>query len=265
MSTLIDPIKSKTFEKLKVKVFKNRKEMGRAAAIEVADKMKELLATKNNIRMVFAAAPSQNEFLAELRKDPSLDWARVTVFHMDEYIGLSREVPQSFSHFLCEQLFDEVKPGEVHLLDGTNDPSLECERYQNLITSAPIDIVCLGIGENGHIAFNDPPVADFNDPKQIKQVELDRICRQQQVNDGCFPTIDDVPTHALTLTIPTILAGTHLFCIVPGKNKKEAVQKTLYGPKTTDCPASAIRRHGGCQLYLEKESFGGVESDANDD
>jgi len=256
MNQLITPIKCQTVENLKVKIFENRTLMGSAVAFEVAERMKELLDVKQTIRMVFAAAPSQNEFLEVLRQDKSLEWNRVEVFHMDEYIGLSKETPQSFSWFLCDKLFNMVRPKEVHLINGTNDPYAECERYEKLLTEAPIDIICLGIGENGHIAFNDPPVADFSDPKRIKQVELDEKCRQQQVNDGCFETINDVPSHAITLTIPTIISGSYLYCIVPGETKKEAVYNTMNGPISTECPASILRRHKNCQLYLERGSYG---------
>jgi len=259
MNQLITPIKCKTVENLKIKIFENRNTMGRAVAFEVAEKMKELLAKKQSIRMVFAAAPSQNEFLEVLRNDNSIEWDRIEVFHIDEYIGLSQENTQSFSGFLCSQLFDVVKPKEVYLIDGTNDPFLECERYGKLLAEAAIDIVCLGIGENGHIAFNDPPVADFSDSKSIKRVELDEICRQQQVNDGCFNSIEDVPTHAITLTIPTIMSGANLFCIVPGKTKKEAVYHTINGPISTQCPATILRQHKNCQLYLEVDSYGDLK------
>lgn len=205
--------------------------------------------------MVFAAAPSQNEFLEALVEDKDIDWSRITAFHMDEYIGLEEDAPQRFSQFLKERLFDLVKPGELHLIQSSNGAEEECRRYAELLNKAPIDIICLGIGENGHIAFNDPPVADFNDPHTMKPVELDDACRQQQVNDGCFPSFDDVPTHALTLTIPTMMSASHLFCIVPGTTKREAVMHTLNGPITTDCPASVLRNHPDCTLYVDTDSY----------
>src|SRR5690606_3408654 len=188
MSTNIQPILTDTKDKLKVQVYSSRSDMGRAAAASTAARMKQLLNEKDRIRMVFAAAPSQNEFLQALTEDKELDWSRVTAFHMDEYIGLAKDAPQRFSQFLKDSLFDKVKPGELHLIDGSNGDEEECRRYSELLKEAPIDIVCLGIGENGHIAFNDPPVANFEDPDLMKPVELDDACRQQQVNDGCFPT-----------------------------------------------------------------------------
>lgn len=249
------PIQQETVDRLSVRVYANRQSMGRDAAKHTADKMKELISQKDNIRMVFAAAPSQNEFLEALIKEKGIDWTKVTAFHMDEYIGLPENAPQRFSAFLCDHLFDLVKPGKVNLINCSNDRIDECKRYEALLNEAPIDMVCLGIGENGHIAFNDPPVAKFDDSEIIKSVELDDACRQQQVNDGCFPTFDHVPTHALTLTIPALMSGAHLYCIVPGKTKNEAVKQTLRGPISTECPASILRTHSDCTLYVDTDSF----------
>lgn len=255
---MINPIKTMQVDQLKVKVFGNRLEMGTAAGREAIAKIKEIIAAKGHVRMIFAAAPSQNEFLETLTKAEGIDWSKVTAFHMDEYIGLPGDAPQRFSHFLQDRLFKIVKPGQVHLIDCSADVEEERARYAKLLEEAPIDIVCLGIGENGHIAFNDPPVADFQDPEVIKPVELDEPCRQQQVNDGCFPTFADVPTHALTLTIPTLMSGSHLFCMVPGKTKTNAVRETLNGPITTACPATILRTHKDCTLYVDVDSFGTV-------
>ncbi|MHA7749105.1 MULTISPECIES: TIM barrel protein [Paenibacillus] len=249
-------LKEERAEHLKVKVFENRQVMGAAAAVEAATKIKELLSRKDQVRMIFAAAPSQNEFLAELVNQKGIDWERITAFHMDEYIGLPDGAPQKFGQFLTDRLFKLVKPGELHLIQSSTTIDQECQRYSDLIAAAPIDIICLGIGENGHIAFNDPPVADFEDSFIIKPVELDAPCRQQQVNDGCFPDFDAVPTHALTLTIPTMMAGAHLFCIVPGSTKRAAVEQTLRGPISTSCPASILRTHPDCTLYVDQDSYG---------
>lgn len=250
------PIRKETVESLNVEVYANRSELGAAAGRDVAEKMKELLGQKDRIRMVFAAAPSQNEFLGALKAAEGIDWSRVTAFHMDEYIGLPLDAPQRFGTFLSRGLFDEVKPGEVYLIDSSSDIGAEAERYSGLVQEAPIDIVCLGIGENGHIAFNDPPVADFEDRAVVKSVELDRACRQQQVNDGCFGLLEEVPTHALTLTIPALFAGAHLFCMVPGATKTAAVRRTLNGPISTECPSTVLRRHADCTLYVDRDSYG---------
>lgn len=243
-------------ENLVVQVYETRVDLGTAAAIQVSAKIKELLEKHDMVRMIFAAAPSQNEFFEMLKRDSEIDWTRVVSFHMDEYIGLEPNAPQSFGVFLKEKLFDEVKPGTVHLMDSSRDVNDELLRYEKLMQEEEIDIVCLGIGENGHLAFNDPPVADFNDPKLIKVVKLDEVCRQQQVNDGCFATIEDVPTHAITLTIPTLMSGNHLFCIVPGPTKRQAVKGVLEGPISTENPATILRRHPSCILFLDKESYG---------
>jgi glucosamine-6-phosphate deaminase len=256
MSLQPQPVKAESVDQLKVNVYANRQDLGTSAGRAAAATIKELLGTKNGIRIIFAAAPSQNEFLETLSSDPDIDWSRITAFHMDEYIGLPNDAPQKFSRFLCERLFDKVKPGQVHLIDSSNSIEAECKRYGDLLREAPIDIVCLGIGENGHIAFNDPPVADFADPLTIKAVELDDECRQQQVNDGCFPTFGDVPTHALTLTIPTMLSAAHLYCMVPGPTKRNAVNRTLNGTISTECPSTVLRRHPDCTLYVDRDSYG---------
>ncbi|MEK4355865.1 glucosamine-6-phosphate deaminase [Paenibacillus sp. FSL M7-1455] len=243
-----------TADRLHVRQYAGRDEMGKAAASEAAEAIRQKLNTQGTVRIVFAAAPSQNEFLEALAAAEGIDWARVTAFHMDEYIGLSTDAPQRFSHFLTTKLFSRVRPGKVHLLDSTAEPAQECARYAALLREAPLDIVCLGIGENGHIAFNDPPVADFNDPELVKQVKLDDWCRQQQVHDGCFAKFEDVPEYAMTLTVPALMSAERLFCIVPGAAKRRAVQGTLEGPITTACPASILRTHADCRMYLDRDS-----------
>jgi len=247
---------SRKYDKLQVEVYENRAYLGKAACKEGSERILEILKKKGSARMIFAAAPSANEFLEELTKVKEIDWSKITVFHMDEYIGLPANAPQTFSNFLKRSIFDKVNPGTIHLIDGQNDPEKECARYGALLNEAPIDIVFMGIGENGHIAFNDPPVADFNDPFDAKVVELDAVCRRQQVNDGCFDSLDEVPTHAITLTIPALLRSDKQYCIVPGPTKKEAVSKTLYGPITTECPASILRTQSSCTLFLDIDSYG---------
>jgi glucosamine-6-phosphate deaminase len=250
------PIKTQTFEKLRVKMYASRAEMGAAAGGDVAAKIRSLQSAQPTVRMIFAAAPSQNETLATLAAAQEIDWSRIVAFHMDEYIGLPSGAPQRFGQYLREHLFDLVKPGVVHLIDSANDINAECRRYGELLREAPIDMVCLGIGENGHIAFNDPPVADFADPQIIKAVELDDACRQQQVNDGCFANFAAVPTHAVTLTISALMAGRHLYCSVPGATKRAAVHRTLSGPISTACPSTILRTHADCTLYVDRDSMG---------
>lgn len=253
---MVEPVYKTKIDELQLCVFQTREQMGKYAAKDAADCMKELLKQKEKIRMVFAAAPSQNEFLEALKQIEDIPWDRVEAFHMDEYIGLEPDANQRFSTFLIKSIFDDVKPQTVHLLMPEKDnPEMECDRYTRLLEEEEIDIVCLGIGENGHIAFNDPEVADFHDPKKVKVVKLDSVCRQQQVNDGCFERIDQVPTHAVTLTIPMLLSGRHLFTIVPGENKRWAAQRALSGTISEECPASILKTHEGCRFYGDVNSY----------
>lgn len=242
-------------ELLTVKIFPSIQQMGNNAATEVANKICELLETKAEINMIFASAPSQNEFLNHLIHSKRIDWTRVNAFHMDEYIGIHPEAPQSFGNFLRQRIFDKVPFKTVNYLNGrAEDMEEECRRYSGLLIQYPVDIVCLGIGENGHIAFNDPDVADFNDPQLVKVVELDAICRQQQVNEKCFESFDLVPAKALTITIPALLKADWMFCIVPFKNKANAVYNTIYGEISEKCPASILRKKEKSCLYLNPES-----------
>lgn len=247
----------KAFQKdlLKVQIFDTRAEMGLAAARDIKACMLSLLKTKETINMIFAAAPSQNEVLRALATDREIPWNRVNAFHMDEYIGLPADAPQSFGNFLKDHIFGLADFRSVSYIDITAaDAEAECDRYAELLAKNPTDIVVMGIGENGHIAFNDPPVADFNDPKAVKPVELDPICRNQQVNDGCFASLDDVPKTAITLTVPTLFAGDHLFCIVPAPTKAKAVRATLCDDIGEACPATILRRHKSAVLYLDGDS-----------
>jgi len=247
-------LKEKKFDNLIVQLFESRKELGDAAGKAVIEKINALLLVKASIRMIFAAAPSQNELLAYLvAHKTEVEWGRVTAFHMDEYIGLENNSDQLFSSFLNQKLFDHLPFKEVHLIDSNKQN--ETDRYTSLIRENIIDIVCLGIGENGHIAFNDPPVADFNDPETVKIVELDEACRNQQVNDGCFATFNDVPEQAITLTIPALFSADFLFCVVPGPTKRNAVKQTLRDNISESCPATILRSHASCILYVDVESY----------
>lgn len=242
-------------DKLVVEIYENRTLMGEAAARDIKAKIGELLAQKSEINMIFAAAPSQNDVLKSLVEDKEIEWDRVNAYHMDEYIGLDKDAPQGFGNFLKEHIFGLVPFKSVNYIDITaTDPEAEANRYGKLLQANPTDIVIMGIGENGHIAFNDPPVADFKDEKWVKPVKLDEICRQQQVNDGCFASIDKVPTHAMTLTVPTLVRAPYLFCIVPAKTKANAVYETLNGSIDEHCPASILRTHDNAKLYLDNES-----------
>lgn len=246
-----------TFKKdlLSVQIFETRKEMGNNAALLAAEKIRNLLKIRDSISIIFAAAPSQNEFLEALSIQPGIDWNRITAFHMDEYVGLPADAPQGFGNFLKRSIFSKVPFKAVFYLNGnTPDLEQECKRYSALLNEYQPDIVCMGIGENTHIAFNDPHVARFDDPQTVKVVDLDQQCRQQQVNDGCFESIEQVPTHALTLTIPTLLRPEAIFCVVPGEHKAQAVFHTLNESIKSDYPSTSLRQHPNAILFLDKDS-----------
>lgn len=240
---------------LNVYVYESRSKMGAAAAHIVATEIRELIEARDRAVGIFASAPSQNEFLAALVETPGIAWARVTGFHLDEYLGMDDKAPQSFRRFLIDRLVSKVKLNEFHGLQGEHaDGAAESKRYSALLAAHPPDFAVLGIGENGHLAFIDPPFCDFNDPQAVKVVELDEICRAQQVNDGAFATIDDVPRRALSLTIPTLMARPRLFAIAPGPAKRQAIKGAVEGPIATTCPASILRRHPDAQLFIDRES-----------
>ncbi|MFT3934444.1 MAG: 6-phosphogluconolactonase [Chitinophagaceae bacterium] len=241
-------------DELMVEIYPDRAAMGKAAATAVINKLTELLNKQPMVNMIFAAAPSQNEFLQALAES-KLDWKRVRAFHMDEYIGLDAAAPQGFGNFLKDRIFDKLPFAEIHYLDGNAaDVAAACKAYSLLLKENPVDIVCMGIGENGHIAFNDPPVADFKDKQLVKIVELDQECRQQQVNDACFAAINLVPTHAITLTIPALMAARYVYCMVPGPTKANAVFNTINQQIIERYPSTILRTHKAANLYLDVQS-----------
>ena len=245
-------IATKTVEKLSAHIFDTREEMGKVAAADAAKRINAVIAEKGEANVVFAAAPSQNDLLENLLKE-DVDWSKVRGFHQDEYIGISPDEPAGFGLWLRRAIFDKVPFMELHyLLCDADQADAKCAEYTELLTKYPIDLIFLGIGENGHLAFNDPAVADFNDPKMIKVVELDDVCRQQQVNDGCFPTLNDVPKQAMSLTMSFIMSVPHAICVVPTDRKANAVYGATRGPVTTACPASILRQHKSAGLYLDK-------------
>ncbi len=250
---------SQTYDRLEAKIFPTRDAMGAAAAGFAAGIIAAAIAERGEARVIFACAPSQNEFLAALTSpfvQGPIDWAKVTAFHMDEYVGFTGSRDESFRHYLRSHLLQQLPtPPRFHEIRG-EAPVLadECARYTALLTERPIDLVCLGIGENGHLAFNDPPVADFQDPETIKVVPLDESCRQQQVNDGCFPNLDAVPTQALTLTVPTLMSARAISGCVPGPRKAEAVRASLLDPLSTACPGTILRTHPHAVLHLDVAS-----------
>lgn len=244
----------KKYDKVVINIYDTREEMGEAAAREASLYIKKLLEEKEEINCMFAAAPSQNEFLRVLVKDKSIPWQRINAFHMDEYMGLVEGDTRSFRSFLNNAIFDKVPFKNIYLINGENEPKMECDRYEAIMEKHPLDIVFMGIGENGHIAFNDPPVADFKDPNNIKIVELDENCRMQQVHDKCFNALEEVPKYAFTVTIPKLMEANHIFCIVPGSLKAQAIQDALNGGISEACPASILRTHDNTQLFLDRDS-----------
>jgi glucosamine-6-phosphate deaminase len=245
-------------DSLEVFVFENRGLAGRAAAAGAAQAIAERQRTAGQANVVFAAAPSQNEFLAGLLASEEIDWARVVAFHMDEYLGVDADHPASLRRYLQEHLFRlaGLTSEQLRLIPGeqVERPLATCLAYEDLLRAEPPDIVCAGIGENGHLAFNDPPVADFLDPVLVKVVRLDAACRNQQQYDGDFARVEDVPTHGYTLTIPALLSAAAISVVVPGPRKANAVLATLRGPISEGCPASILRRHPGAKLYLDRDS-----------
>lgn len=237
-----------------VQIYANMNEMGRAAATDAGSYMRALLKKKSEINCIFAAAPSQSEMLKYLCEE-KVEWNRVNAFHMDEYIGLEPDDPRLFSSFLNERIFKKVPFKNVFYMSGegkTQDEILA--NYACLLEQYPVDITFMGIGENGHIAFNDPHVADFQDKQRIKVVDLDEKSRMQQVHDGCFDKLESVPKYAITLTIPSLTRASRIFCIIPAQSKAIAVKNTVLGSLSEKCPATILRRHPDATLYLDADA-----------
>lgn len=251
---MLKPKRQFKVTEVEVQVFEDKAALGEASAQFVSGHLRNAVAERGEARLVLATGASQYEFLDALRRDDTVDWTRVTAFHLDEYLGMSDQHPASFRRYLRERIFDHLPFGAIHLLNGdTADPAEECRRYGALLAAAPIDVACIGIGENGHLAFNDPP-ADFESPNLVNVVNLDEACRRQQVGEGHFATLEEVPQQALSLSIPAILAARVISCVVPDLRKAEAVQCALEGPISPQCPASALRKHANCRLYLDFDS-----------
>jgi len=238
--------------KFEVRVFPSKTAAGEAGAVVAAAIIRETLSRKGHMAIVFASAVSQDAFLEALRTTQGIDWPKITAFHMDEYVGMSADHPASFRRFLRERLFDQVPVAAFHELDGeAADPSAECARYSALLAAAKPDLAFMGIGENGHVAFIDPAVCDFRERKLARPVELDDVCRMQQVHDGAFATLADVPKKALSLTTTLFLSIPHALVFVSGDHKAAAVRATIEGPITEACPASVLRRHQDATLFLD--------------
>ncbi len=238
---------------MEIHIAESRTELGKIAARDIASALRTRLREQNHVRIVLAAAPSQSEMLFALRREQDIDWSRITAFHMDEYIGLPEGAPQRFALWLRREFVDHLPLARFEPISPGSDPQSMCDHYAQLLAEDQLDMVLLGVGTNGHLAFNDPP-AELEDPLAVKVVTLDRMCREQQVLDGCFKRIEDVPQRAITLTVPTLLSAHELFCCVPGSHKRAAVLAMLTSPISGECPATALRTHAQCNLYLDRES-----------
>tara|TARA_R110000765_G_scaffold71984_5_gene139743 strand:+ start:6940 stop:7701 length:762 start_codon:yes stop_codon:yes gene_type:complete len=246
--------KSFQIENLSIKIYGQSKEMGAAAADYVTRKLNDAIVKKGGANLILATGASQFSFLEALQTK-EIDWGKITVFHLDEYKGISESHPASFRKYLKERILNKVAPKKIYFLNGdAANLQLEIKNYEEALQAHPIDIACIGIGENGHIAFNDPAVADFQDPKLVKVVELDEACRNQQLGEGWFPSFDDVPKEAVTLTITAIMNCEAISCVVPDERKAQAVYNSLYGDISTSCPASILRTHPETVLFLDKAS-----------
>jgi glucosamine-6-phosphate deaminase len=248
------PIESKTFGSISVHVFESNEQLGQRAADDLSDQVTGLLREQERATIILATGNSQLTFIGALRVKKELPWGRIVVFHMDEYLGMSEKHPASFARYIRERLVNFVHPAAFYpILGDSTNANLEMKRYAELLTKFPPDLCVLGIGENGHLAFNDPP-ADFETKEILKIVNLDQKCRMQQVNEGHFPTIEHVPHQALTLTVPTLLSAKHVLAVVPEARKAEAVKSALEGPLTPYCPASILRTKPNVVMYLDRES-----------
>jgi len=255
----LQPLKAFKVEDLPVSIYQSNEEMGRAAAEEAADVIQQAIADKGVANIILATGNSQLTFLEALR-GMDVDWPKVNVFHMDEYIGLPAGHSASFPVFMQRHFLDYVDVGAFYPVRAQAERlEQDCADYAELLRSHPADFCAMGIGENGHIAFNDPPFAEFADPVWVKVVRLDDASRRQQVGEGHYASLDEVPTHAITLTIPALLAAKRVLCIVPEARKADAVSRTLAGPISEACPASILRQKSYVHLYLDANAAAAFE------
>jgi len=239
---------------MEIRIFETKQEMGKAAAEKAAEILKKTIEEKGKATFVAATGASQFEFLENLTKISSIDWSKTVMFHLDEYIGLPEDHPASFRRYLKERLIDKVHPGIVYLINGdTRDPEKECERLNKIINEKEIDVAFVGIGENGHLAFNDPP-ADFETEKPYIIVELDEACRRQQLGEGWFKSLDEIPKRAISMSIKQIMKSKNIICTVPDERKARAVKNCLEGEVSPYYPASILRKHKSVFLFLDKDS-----------
>jgi glucosamine-6-phosphate deaminase len=251
----LNPIKTFQVDALPVRIYAEQRDLAADAARMVQEFLVQCLADRGSASAILATGNSQIQFLDELIKLGGVDWSKMTLFHMDEYLGIDANHKASFRRYMRERVESRVKPKAFHYLQGDADqPLTECSRYADLLQAQEIDLCCMGIGENGHLAFNDPHVAEFDDPWAVKLVSLDLKCRQQQVDEGHFANVEDMPRFAYTLTIPTLCAVRKIVCISPEKRKAQAVHHALREDVSTNCPASYLRTQPHAVLFLDKDS-----------
>jgi glucosamine-6-phosphate deaminase len=251
----VEPSRTWTVDGATVVVHPDVDSMARAAADEARDVMRAAAEARGVVHAMFATGNSQLAFVRALVEETDgVPWSETIVFHMDEYVGVGPDHPAGFQRWIRERIVQRAQPKAAYYVEGLGDAQAECVRYADLLRQHPIDLCCLGIGENGHLAFNDPPVADFDDPLDVKVVALDAACRRQQVNEGHFPDLDAVPSHAITVTIPALLRAGRVLAIVPEARKARPVREALTGPIGTACPASALRTIDRATIHLEPES-----------
>ena len=234
-----------------ISISSNPVELGQKAGKIGAELIRNAIQSQGFANIILATGTSQFETLNQLLKEIGIDWEKVTVFHLDEYIGLPIEHPASFRKYLMERFFSKVKLKAYHLIDGENDPKQECDRLSTLIQNHPIDVAFVGIGENGHLAFNDPP-ADFDTEKPYLVVELDHACRMQQLGEGWFPSLEAVPTQAISMSIKQIMKSKSIICSVPDLRKAKAVKDCLHGEISNLHPGSILQIHPNCQVFLDE-------------
>jgi glucosamine-6-phosphate deaminase len=250
----VRPYRGLRVDGLEIRIHEDISSLARAAACDTAEAIAATVSAKGAAKVMFATGNSQLAFVAALTEEAEdVPWGKVEVFHMDEYVGIGPDHPASFQRWIRERISDKVNPLAAHYIDGSSDPCGQVEAYSKLLSDG-IDLCCLGIGENGHLAFNDPPVADFEDHADLKVVELDQSCRMQQVNEGHFPDLRSVPKQAITVTIPALLRATRVIAVVPEARKARPVRDAIQGPISPRCPASALRTVDNVVLHLDSDS-----------
>jgi glucosamine-6-phosphate deaminase len=255
MNPVIPQTVERSYGNAAVRVFENRHLMGLAAAADAAALIRKAVADRGSARIMVATGNSQLDLIDALVKHPMVPWKNTQIFHMDEYLGIAADHPASFRYWIRKRMEEPLHGIPVNYIEGdAADPEVEIRRYSQLLQQGPVDLAFVGFGENGHIAFNDPPVADFQDPHEMRRVTLDEACRRQQVGEGHFDSVADVPSEALTVSCSGLLRARAWICCVPEQRKAKAVDRALTGKIDTECPASVVRTHPHATVYLDLES-----------